>query len=50
MQSTENVEACIIEPLKILMKGVDPEIIEIPFSPNALKFAVNGDADQPFFL
>jgi len=43
VQTTDDIEACIIEPLKILMKGVDPEIVEIPFSPNTLKFMVNDD-------
>lgn len=40
VETPDDAEECIIDPLKILMQGINPDEVEIPFSPNTLRFMV----------
>jgi len=41
VETLTDVDEQIIDPIKVLMQGINPDEIEIPFSSNTLKYMVN---------
>jgi len=43
VQTERDFDTCILEPLKVLMQGIDPDQTPIPFSPHTLQFECNAE-------
>jgi len=43
VQTEEDFDTCILEPLRVLMQGIDPEQTPVPFSPYTLHFECNAE-------
>jgi hypothetical protein len=38
VKTEEDFDTCILEPLRVLMQGIDPDQTPVPFSPYTLQF------------